>query len=379
MKNIVAIVVALLLIASAVIVIKKKKAAIEKTPTVTSYPLPVDVAEVKEGSIYKASNYLGKIMPLNSADISPRITGNIISVNVREGDHVYRGQLLVSIDDRALKEKESAQLLETASVEAQISGARSVYETQLAIYERDKMLYEHGAISLETLQKSKALKDSAMSQVSSLEEKVKALKNIYKSLEIETSYAKLYAPFDGVVTKRLQEPGDLAVPGKPVLTIEGKSGFKVYVLIPQTEIPLVKKGSKVIISDGQNKIETSISRVYPSTTAGTMGAIEIDMADRPFNIPSGGAVGVDVITGKIDKKLIVPLNALLENQRGSFIYKISDGRIKVIKVLVAGKNSEYAGVIGDIKDGDTVVVGDEGKLLRLSEGMMVIPQSERKR
>jgi Multidrug resistance efflux pump len=168
MKKIVAIVVALLLIASAVIIIKKKKAAIEKTPTVTSYPLPVDVAEVKEGSIYKASHYLGKIMPLNSADISPRITGNIISVNVREGDHVYRGQLLVSIDDRALKEKESAQLLEIASVEAQIAGARSVYETQLAIYERDKMLYENGAISLETLQKSKALKDSAMSQLVAL-------------------------------------------------------------------------------------------------------------------------------------------------------------------------------------------------------------------
>ncbi|BCB97050.1 hemolysin secretion protein D [Dissulfurispira thermophila] len=376
MKKAIAIVVALLLIVSAVIIIKKKKTTIDKTPAVASYPLPIDVAEAKGGSIFKASHYLGTVMPLDYADISARITGNILSVNVREGDQVHKGQLLVSIDDRALKEREAAQLLEMSSVEAQLSGAMSVYETQLSVYERDEMLYKQGAISLEALQKSKALKDSLLAQVKSLEEKARALKNIYQSAVIETSYARLYAPFDGVITKRLQEPGDLAVPGKPILRIEGTSHFKVFVQIPQTEIALMKKGGKAIISDGRDKMDATISRVYPATTVGTMGAIEIDLTRRPFNIPSGGAVSVDLITGKTDKGLVVPVNALLENQRGSFIYKITNNIIKVIKVQVLGKNAESACIIGDIKEGDIVAIGDEGKLMRLSEGMAVIPQKE---
>ncbi|MFN3479727.1 MAG: efflux RND transporter periplasmic adaptor subunit [Thermodesulfovibrionales bacterium] len=376
MKKIIAVVVALLLIVSAVIIIKKRKSAIEKTPVVSSYPLTVDVAEAKEGSIFKTSHYLGTIMPFNYADISARITGNILSVNVREGDPVHRGQLLVSIDDRALKERESAQLLEIASAEAQLAAAKSVYETQLAVYERDEMLYREGAISLEAMQKSKAQKDSALAQVKSLEEKIKALKNIYQSAAIETSYARLYAPFNGVVAKRLQEPGDLAVPGKPILRIEGTSRFKVLVQIPQTEMALMKRGGRAILSDGQNKMDAVISRVYPATTVGTMGAIEIDLSARPFNIPSGGAVSVDIITGKTDKGMIVPLNALLENQQGSFIYKVSENRIKVVKVLVLGKNSTSACIKGDIKAGDIVTTGDEGKLMRLSEEMSVIPVKE---
>ena len=111
MKKIIVIVVILLLIVGAVIVVKKKKGSIANTPTMAPYPLPVETAEVKDGNISISSHYLGTIMPLNYADVAPRITGNILSVNVREGDRVHKGQLLVHLDDSALKEKESAQSL----------------------------------------------------------------------------------------------------------------------------------------------------------------------------------------------------------------------------------------------------------------------------
>jgi len=374
MKKTIAVIVALLLIIGAVIVVKKKKASIEKTPAVASYPLPVETAAAREGSISISSRYLGTIMPLHYADIAPRITGNILTVSVREGDSVRKGQLLVTIDERALREREAAQALEITGTESQLAGARSVYETQQAVYERDEMLQKEGAISLEALQRSKAQRDSALAQVKSLEEKIKALRNIYSAASVETSYAQLHSPLNGVVTRRLQEPGDIAVPGKPVLKVEGLYGFKVVVQVPQVDMPLMKKGGRATLSDGQKKAEAVISRVYPAVTAGTMGTIEIDVNKPPFDIPSGGSVSVDVITGKIDKGLIVPLNALLENRKGSFVFKIENNQAKVISVQVLGKNSEFASVKGDMKNGDMVIVGDEGKLLRISDGMPVMPQ-----
>jgi len=245
------------------------------------------------------------------------------------------------------------------------------------VISRIKRLQKEGAISLEALQRSRAQRDAMVAQVKSIEEKVKALRNVYQAATIETSYAQLSSPLDGVIAKRLQEPGDLAVPGRPVLKVEGLTAFKVVVQIPQVDMSLMKKGGRVILSEGQGKIDAYITRVYPAVTAGTMVTIEIDVLPRPFGIPSGGSVGVDVTTGKTDPGIVVPLNALLENRKGSFIYKVENGRAKIIFVQVLGKNSETASVKGDIKNGEMVVLGDEGKLLRIADGMSVVPQKVR--
>ena len=378
MKKIIVVAVAILLIAGAVLVVMKKKGSIATTPAMASYPLPVEVAQAEEGSVTTSSHYLGMVVPVNYTDISPRITGNILSVTVREGDRVSKGQLLVAIDERALKERESAQALEVAGAEAQLAGARSVYETQQAIYERDQMLYREQAISLEALQKSTAQKDAAYAQARSLEEKIKALKNSHNAAAFETSYARLYSPIDGIITKRLQEPGDLAMPGKPVLRVECTTDFKVVVQVPQADMVNMKTGVRVLFVNGGSKIGSSIIRVYPAITVNTLGTIEIPKPKELAAIPSGGTVGVEVITGKTGPGMLVPLNALLETERGAFIFKAETAqgensqKVRVLPVQVLGKNGEYACVKGDIKKGDLVITGDEGKLLRLSEGMAVV-------
>jgi RND family efflux transporter MFP subunit len=369
----------LIIFAGTWLVIERKK-ALETTPVMTSLPLPVAIAEAKEGSISMSAHYLGTVLPMNAADISPRITGNILSVTVREGDPVHKGQLLAALDERQLKAKENAQMLDAVGTESQLAGARSVYEAQQAVYDRDDMLYKEGAISLEALQRSKAQRDSSLAQTKSLEEKVKALKNIAGSASTETAYARLLSPIDGVVTKRLQEPGDLAVPGKPILRVEGRSHFRVVVQVPEKDMPLMKKGGAVILSNS-GKQEALITRVYPAASVGTLGTIEIDILQRPLNIISGGTVGVDVITGKTEPGIVLPLSALLETERGKYIFKVEAGtqgekdpaKLKIVPVEVLGKNNENACVKGGIKSGDQIITGDEGKLLKLSDGMAVAP------
>jgi multidrug efflux pump subunit AcrA (membrane-fusion protein) len=144
----------------------------------------------------------------------------------------------------------------------------------------------------------------------------------------------------------------------------------------------MKKGSKVILSEGPKKFEAVITRVYPAVTANTLGTVEVDIPPKTLNIPSGGTVAADFITGKTEKGVIVPLNALLENQSGSFVFKAEPNtagsgsvvaKVRGLPVRVLGKGAENVCVRGDIKKGDKVIIGDEGKLLRLSEGMNVIP------
>lgn len=373
MKRLIVIVVAVFLIAGAVFVIKKKKEMIAHTPTVASYPLPVETAVAGMGDLDISYHYLGWVEPFIYADMAPRITGQILSVDVREGDRVHKGQILAVIDDRELKEKELAQAAAVASAEADLAGARSAFETQQAIYERDEVLYKEGAVSQEAFQRSRAQSDSARAQVKDLENKIAALKSLRRAASVELSYTRLCSTIDGVVAKRLAEPGDLAVPGKPVVRVEGISPFKILVQIPETDMPLMKRGGKVVLSNGRDRMEAVITRVYPAVGTGTLGTIEIDLAKRPFGVPSGGTAGVDVITGR-PAGVIIPLTALLEDKSGSFVCRIDQGRIKVLKVQVLGKNAGYAVVRGGLKAGDMVAVGDEGKLMRLSDGMAVVPQ-----
>ena len=201
---------------------------------------------------------------------------------VREGDTVHKGQLLAAIDDRALKERESAQELDITGTEAQLAGAKSLYETQQGIFGRDEMLYKEGAISREAFDRSRAQRDAAYAQLKSLEEKVKSLTKIYNASSVETSYARLTSPLDGVVAKRYQEPGDLAVPGKPVVRIEGLSQCKVVVQVAQAEMGLMKRGGPVVLSDGKNRMEAVISRVYPAVGGSALGTIEMDHAEAPL-------------------------------------------------------------------------------------------------
>jgi RND family efflux transporter MFP subunit len=375
-KKIIIIVVLVLLLLGAVVVIKNKKAHIAKTPAIASYPLPVEVAGVREGSILMTSHYLGTLVPYQFAEVAPRITGNILTVTVREGDRVHKGQLLAAIDDRTLKERESAQELDITGTEAQRAGAKSLYETQQGVFERDEMLFTEGAVSREAFDRSRAQRDAAKAQLISLEEKVKSLRKIYNASAVETSYARLDSPLNGVVAKRYQEPGDLAVPGKPVVKIEGPSQCKIVVQVAQSEMGLMKKGGPVLLLDGKNRIEAVISRVYPAVGGNALGIIEIDRPSHPFELPSGASVGVDVVVGKTAPGVVVPLQALLENRRGSFVYKVEGDRIKVIMVRILGKNNDYATITGEIKGGEVVAVGDEGKLLSLDNGMAIRPQKQ---
>lgn len=181
-----------------------------------------------------------------AAIFSARISGNILTINKREGDSIVPGELLVVIDDRELADRAQAVDAEALATQQKIAGAKSTYETQKSIYERDVALYRDGAISKEALERSRATYDGAQATVSAFQETLGGLKKSTAAARTQAGYAKIYAPFAGMVSKRWSDPGDLAVPGKPILTVEKSSPYKVVVQIPQEEINRAKKGRKFI-------------------------------------------------------------------------------------------------------------------------------------
>ena len=374
MKRKYLLIIPIIVVVAAVFLVIMKKHEIASLPKPQSYKQTIQTALISQGKLETTTHYLGVIESYALADLSARISGNILSVKKREGDSVNKGELVAVIDDREFSDRALAIDAEASATKYRLAGAKSAYDTQKSIYERDVMLYKEGAISKEALERSKASYDGAQATMSAAGETLQGLQRSAAAARTQTGYAHISAPFGGIVVKRWSEPGDLAVPGKSILTIEKLSPCKVVIQVPQEEISRIRKGTgtKAYLRTGQQSMTTTVNRVYPSLSKNLLGSVEIILPSSPFSLPSGSSVGVDFVTNEITC-LIVPENALVKTSKGKFVYLIDKDIVRIRQVELLGTGMGHVAVSGQIIAGNMVAVGQENKLLGLAEGSAVNP------
>lgn len=369
-RKTIAMVVAGFLIVGAVVVIKVKSAKLANLPKPQAAAPTVQVATVTEGTLEVSSHYLASIEPLTKSDLSSRISGNILSIAKREGDQVRQGELLATIDDRELLDRTVSVNADLLATRQKLAGAQSAYATQKSIYGRDEALFKAGAISKEALERSRAALDGAKAVVDAYEESLKGLAMNTNVARTQAGYARITAPFSGVVSRRLAEPGDLAVPGKPILTIEKTSPYKVLAQVPQEELAGIRPGTTVKLTNGSQHTVAKVNRVYPALAKNMLATVEVLTASAPFNLPSSATVGFDIVTKQVEG-LTVPAQAVVKTGQGTFVYQIKDGIIKVIPVTLLGVGNGTAAISGAVAAGAQVAVAQENKLLTFAEGSKV--------
>lgn len=361
-----------LLIGGGIVLATKKQEEIAHLPKPRT-PLPsVEVAPVADGTLDVTRHYLANIVPLTRSDIASRISGNILSISKREGDAVRKGELLITIDDRELADRAVAVNAELSATREKLAGARSVYETQKSIYERDVVLRKAGAVSQEALDRSRAAMDSAKATADAYEESMKGLAMNTSVARTQEGYARIAAPFDGVVSRRWSEPGDLAVPGKPILTIEKHSLYKVLAQVPQEELADIRHGTPVHLRNGDRHIDAAVNRIYPALGKNMLATVEVLQTGAPFGLPSDATVGMDLVTRRV-KGFLIPEQAVVRGSRGASVYVVRDGVVHLLPVEFLGAEDGRAAVDGALHVGDHVAVAQENKLLTLVEGSRILP------
>ncbi len=370
-KKWISIIVIVVLAVAGVSVIKRKQKEIARLPKPSPQPMAVQTAVASKGRLEVLSYQIGEIQPVVSANMAARITGHILSIAKREGDFAEKGEVVCEIDDRELADRAAAVQTDAAAGRQRLAAAQSTYETQSAVTRRDEKLFSAGAISKEALERSRSALDSARASVNAFEETIKGIEKNASAARLQTGYAKIRAPFSGVVTRRLAEPGDLAVPGKPILVLEQRSPVKVTAQVSQELVQKLTPGVKVYVTDGTQRMVSTITKVYPTLGKNFMGSIEIVLERSPFGLPTGSTIGVDLVTAQADG-IIVPVNALSHTDRGYFVHVVENqGLIRIRRVEFLGAGSGMAAVRGDLTRGSIVAVAQENKLLTLTDGIKV--------
>ena len=369
-KKLIVVIVALLVIAGGILVMKNKERNLAALPKPVAILPVVQGARVVVGSVEESGHYLGVIEPVTSSDLSARITGNILTITKREGDMVRQGEVVVTVDDRELMDRSAAIQSDGLANQQRLIGAQSTYTTQQSIYNRDEKLFAAGAISQEARERSKAALDAAKATVDAYQESIKGMEMNSSAARTQAGYARLVAPFSGIVTRRSMEPGDLAVPGKAILTIEKTSSYKVLAQLPQEELSSIRAGSKVLLSNGNEEIAATINRVYPTLGKNMLATVEVLTPTAPFGLPSSATVGFDIVRKKVEG-LTVPAQAIVKTGQGSFVYQIKEGSIEITPVKILGMGNGMAAISGAVTAGAQVAVGQENKLLSLAPGSKV--------
>lgn len=318
----------------------KRKISISREPTAESYPVVVKLISPRVGVLRSKEVFLGLFKPENMATLSSRLSARVNFI-AEEGTAVKRGEEVVRLDTSDL-----AASLEAANVKKQ---------NQEKVYNRDKILFSSGAISQEQLENSQNLYQQALA--------------LYESAATQLSYGVIKAPFDAVVGKRYIQPGDTAVPGKPLLQLYGDGpSYEVYADLPVETASKIKIGSEQEIHFNGNSQKAKVVAVVPAS-ANNLMTVKLKIDSNKLNIPAGTYVDIHFYTS-VCHGVIATANSILNNMNGYFALTVKDGKAHWVPVKVLGFNSTDYCVKG-IDSSMQLAEAPAQELIKIYEGQTV--------
>ncbi len=355
--------VTVVVVAFLAVTVAHKKHELAHLPSPANPPIPVRTAPVRDGQANASVETVALLQSETAATVSAQVPGAIVQMRWHEGDGVSRGEMMALIDPRTLDDA-----VETA--QARLAAAEEEYGKQKAIFARDKALLEGGAIAEQAFDISKA-------QLAGAEAARIAAEKGLQSAQVVRSYATVSAPYSGVVTARLAEPGDLAFPGKALYAIQAPGRVKLLSKLAQNQLARLRVGDEVTFRSGSATVEGKISRIYPALDASHLGSVETVLPDAPFDLPSGATMSARYAATPA-RGLIVPNDALLEGSEATLVVKVEGSTARPVAVTILRQGDAGAVVQprdDELEAGDTVVVGLPSELMALTAGTRITAQA----
>ncbi len=332
------------------------------SPVMSRSPWALKTMMVSEGVVHQGFPALGKVASSSEVRIVPQISGTILTMGPRAGGTVHKGDLLVDLDTRALK-------ADAGSLRAKLASAVAIEKNDRKELEREQRLLNEGGSSASMVEQRQTRLHSGHANVA-------ALKKQLEALQVKISYGHITSPINGRIARRFAEPGDAVFPGKAVYTLTAKQGGRVVVPVPLGTITRTQPGGQVELSQGQQHMVATISRINPSLDALAMGSLEIDLPQRPFDLPDGAPIAVRVLTATATG-VTVPVNSLRPAKKGAqrTLFKLmTEGQphVQLLPVKVTLCSQSFCVVEGDLQAADYVVTAHGSVLLQLHDGDPVI-------
>lgn len=359
-------------------------AACTATPhpaAIEASPIAVSMAHASASDLAAPFEAGGITRARATAVIASRMMAPIAQVLVRPGDRVRRGAVLVTLDGREIQSNRAraAAALVSATegaraAEAETRAAESILVLARATHDRISALQAKRSATAQELDQATAglsgadaQRAGAAARSASANAARDAARAEAASSDITASYAVLAAPFDGVVTERTADPGSMAMPGAPILTLEDSSTFRLEVQLDEARAALVAPSQ-----DADVRLDNAASDTDTWVRGHVVEIARVDPASHSFvvkiDVPGAvatrsGVFGRARFAGPARQALTIPASAVVRRGQLTFVFAVDADGLAHLRPISSGiTDHDRVEVLAGLRSGEEVVTSPPATL-----------------
>lgn len=330
--------------------------------------LTVHTMTVRTTDVTDAFDVGGVVQARTTAAIAARLVAPVLEVRVAPGDRVRAGQIVVVLDGRDLHaEARAAAAARAAATDGAAAAGAEEQSAQAALvlarasYARIDALHAKRSATPQELDQAMAALKAAESRVAAAGAHVReAAAGVVRAAASHDaavateSFLRLTAPFDGVVTEKLIEPGNMATPGLALLRIEDTRSFRVDLRVDESRASRIAPGLAVDVAldeQAESRVRGTVMEVSRAVDADQRASlVKVALAAVPGTLRSGAFARVR-IPGPARRALTVPAEAVVTQGQVTSVFVVEDrtARLRLLRL----RDRE---VLAGLSDGDVVVV-----------------------
>lgn len=329
--------------------------------------IPVEVASVEQGEVVKLLKETGTVESESSITITAKVSGEVRSLTVEEGDSVKAGDLLMTGDATSAE-------LDIKSLQAERNGLQAEYSHARELANKNKALYEQGALSYETYNASNTAAKQLASQIA-------ALNYTIESYAETSGKTDLSATVDGVITAVYVKQGESITAGDAIFEISDLNDIYVKTDFIAEDADLIQEGDAVRIynEDANFNDEKGIVKKIHLKAEDKVSDLGVNQKRVTVEISFGTAdpvrlgsdMDVEITVEKKENVLRVSDLAIFEKENKDCVYVIEDGIAVLREITTDLEGEDYTEVVSGLSEGEVLILSPNDDI---SDGVKVKTQ-----
>ncbi len=325
----------------------------------------VSVIQIQRAPLLDYVEAVGTVRAEETSTLSAEILATVRDMRVHEGQRVRRGDVLVILDDA---QQQAALERAQAAVQAaqqDIAAAEADYGLAQSTLSRYQGLYEKKSVSPHEFDEIQARYKAAAAHRDAAQAGLGQARAAQAQAQAMLSYTRIRAPFDGMVTAKNVDPGALASPGVPLLTVEDTRRFRLEASVDESDLRFVKQGAAtpIVIEAAGGELTGKVAQIVPAADpASRTFVIKIELPGNP-QLRSGLFGRAHFSRGERDS-IVVPETAVFDRGQMKGVYVVgADGLIDLRFVTLGKRTGDKVEVLSGLAGGERLIAAHGGREL----------------